>query len=377
MRCPWWPALILAGAIVGVAVGAGDPEVLEHNRRLLERWRADPDHAARLARDLRAFHALPPPRRQQLRLLDEQLYAADGPTQTRLMAVLERYNAWLDALTEDQRRYILEAPDAATRSERIRDQRLREWLPRLPTREQQAVSRLPAEQQPDRIATFRYEERRLRTTWHRDWIAHLAAIPKPTKMSELPPATRAFVEANVMRHLVLEEREGLKALEGKYPEWLRQLLILSDKHPVLPPGPHGEIKSLEDLRKVKGAEKFVERVLAKKPKNFMGKVKGRWPEFALAVQNHPASKTLALPPLGASKLEEFPKEVGVFVKKDLLPILGNEQLTRLDKVKGHWPEYPLMLHQLARQRRLVIPGMSLPGPVEMWENVRVTAAPPE
>jgi hypothetical protein len=360
----------LAVSIVGVVLGAGDRDVLEQNRRLLERWRADPDHATRLLRDLRAFHALPQPRQQQLRQLDQELYAADAATQTRLMAVLDRYNAWLDTLTEEQRRYILDAPDAATRLARIRDQRLREWLPRLPTREQQVVSRLPAEQQPDRIATFRFEERRQRTVWHRDWITALAAIPKPKRMNELPPATRAFVEANVVPHLDFEERQGLKALEGKYPEWLRQLLVLSEKHPVLPPGPFGEIKSLEDLKKVKGSEKLVERLtVAKKAKNALGKVKGRWPEFALAVHGYPVNKNI-IPPLGASRPEEFPKEVEVFLKSRLFPTLGNEQRTRLDKAQGQWPEYPNMLHDLARQRRLVIPGMSLPGPVEMWENVR-------
>ena len=110
MRRPWWSALILAAWIVGVAVGAGEHDELERNRRLLERWRADPDHYARLQRDLRAFCALPLLRRQQLRLLDHQLHAADGPTQTRLGAVLERYNAWLEALTDEQRQHLLQAP---------------------------------------------------------------------------------------------------------------------------------------------------------------------------------------------------------------------------------------------------------------------------
>ena len=370
MRCPWLPALILAVSIVGVVLGAGDRDVLEQNRRLLERWRTDPDHATRLLRDLRAFHALPQPRQQQLRQLDQELYAADAATQTRLMAVLERYNAWLDTLTDDQRRYILDAPDAATRIMRIRDQRLREWLPRLPTREQQVVSHLPTEQQPDRIATYRFEERRQRTVWHRNWLAVLATIPKPTKMSELPPAARAFVEENVMRHLTTVEWKSLVEVEGKYPDWLRQLLALSDKHPVLPPGPMGEITSLEDLKKVKGAEKLADRLLAKKPKGSTNKVKGKWPEFALAIRDLPANKNFSFPALGASRPTEFPKEVEIFLNKELFPKLPNEKKTQLEKAEGKWPEYPKMLHELARQRRLVIPGMSLPGPVEMWENVR-------
>jgi hypothetical protein len=374
-RCPRWPALILAGAIVGAALGAGEADVLEQNRRLLDRWRADPEHHARLLRDLRAFYALPRPRQQQLRQLDQDLYATDPATQARLMAVLERYNAWLDSLADDQRRYVLDAPDAATRLARIRDQRLREWLPRLPTREQEAVGRLPADQQPDRIATFRSEERRQRTVWLRDWQTRLAAIPKPAKMSELPPAARAFVEAHVTRHLTSAERKSLAEAEGKYPDWLRQLLALSEKHPVLPPGPMGEITTLEELKKVKGAEKLADRLLTKKPKGSTKQVKGRWPEFALMVRNLPASKNFAFPALGASQPSEFPKEVQVFLNRELLPGLSNERKTQLEKAKGKWPEYPYMLHEIARQRRLVIPGMSLPGPVEMWESVRAPTSP--
>ena len=365
MRRPWWSALILAAWIVGVAVGAGEHDELERNRRLLERWRADPDHYARLQRDLRAFCALPLLRRQQLRLLDHQLHAADGPTQTRLGAVLERYNAWLEALTDEQRQHILQAPDEATRLARIRDQRLREWLPRLPTKEQEVVRRLPADQQPDRIATFRFEERRQRVAWHRDWLAVKATIPRPTKMSELPPQARAFVQNNVIRHLTVAESKSLASLEGTYPDWLGRIFELSERHPVLPPGPAGEIKTLEDLSKVPGAEPVARRL-----KNATFKAKNQWPEFALAVHRNIPKQVLKFPPLVASKPSEFSKEIQTFLNKDLLPKLNNPVRTSLEDAQGKWPDYPWMLHRLARERRLIIPGMSLPGPVEMWENVQ-------
>ena len=38
---------------------AAREDALRHNRRLLEKWRADPEHYQRLQRDLKAFWELP------------------------------------------------------------------------------------------------------------------------------------------------------------------------------------------------------------------------------------------------------------------------------------------------------------------------------
>ena len=293
------------------------------------------------------------------------------------MAVLERYNAWLDSLTEEQRRYVLDAPDAATRLARIRDQRLREWLPRLPTREQEAVGRLPADQQPDRIATFRFEERRQRTVWHRDWQARLAAIPKPTKMSELPPAARAFVEANVVRHLTTAERKSLAEAEGKYPDWLRQLLALSEKHPVLPPGPHGRDHVTRRAEEGQGRGEGGGEAVGEEDQGCREQgARDAGPSSPWrSATCPPTSRTPASRPSGRAGRASSPRRCRCSSTGSLFPALGIEQRTRLDRLQGQWPEYPYMLHELARQKRLVIPGMSLPGPVEMWEGVRAPASP--
>src|SRR4051794_33620354 len=106
MRHSWWLTLILTGMIVSVAVGATDEDDLERNRRLLERWRVDPEHYQRLVRDQREFYTLSRSRQQQLRQLDQRLHETDGPTQARLWAVLERYNHWLETRTEEERQAI-------------------------------------------------------------------------------------------------------------------------------------------------------------------------------------------------------------------------------------------------------------------------------
>src|SRR4051794_21448127 len=114
-RC--WLFLGLAGLLIG-ALAAAPPDTagdLQRNRRLLDRWRHDPEHYARLEEDLRAFWALPPWRRERLRRLDRDLHEADPHTRRRLWGVLERYHTWLERLPEGQQGLIREAPDAPAR----------------------------------------------------------------------------------------------------------------------------------------------------------------------------------------------------------------------------------------------------------------------
>src|SRR5258708_39217936 len=76
------------------------PDETETNARLLERWRSDPEHYARLQADLRAFAQLPPERQERLRQLDPQLHETASITQKRPWSGMERYTAWDDHLSE-------------------------------------------------------------------------------------------------------------------------------------------------------------------------------------------------------------------------------------------------------------------------------------
>src|SRR4051794_19732203 len=102
--CGRWRILgglaFLTLVVPGVALSDPGADEVAHNRRLLERWRADPEHYQRLQRDLRAFWALPPERQQQLRALDRQLHDLDPAAQKRLLEALGRYAYWLERLRE-------------------------------------------------------------------------------------------------------------------------------------------------------------------------------------------------------------------------------------------------------------------------------------
>src|SRR5215471_9009102 len=218
-----WRLLLLTGCIaVGVrvlAVADGPaPEdlqtTLEHNRRLLEKWRADPEHYGRLQRDYQAFLALPPERQARLRKFDRDLHAEDPAMQARLWTVLERYTSWLEKLPDGDRNWIESAPDSSTRLERVKHIRDQQWVKRLPQKIQKELAELPEDKRPDRIAELRLEERQRRLEWF--WASHprdVAALKRarPTRIAEFPPEVR-FYYGNSLYHLLSKaDRERLNS----------------------------------------------------------------------------------------------------------------------------------------------------------------------
>src|SRR5436305_1008066 len=112
--------VVLLALPVAAAFASSEPDAddLDRNARLVEKYRRDdPDYYKRLRRDLRAFHRLPAEKQERLRQLDRTLHEQDSLTQRRLWAVLDRFNAWLDRMPEEDRRRVEEAP---TREERLR-----------------------------------------------------------------------------------------------------------------------------------------------------------------------------------------------------------------------------------------------------------------
>jgi hypothetical protein len=62
-----------------------------------------------------------------------------------------------------------------------------------------------------------------------------------------------------------------------------------------------------------------------------------------------------MPDSQPSRLTDFPAEIQEFVRKSLLPALGEEERKRLAAVEGHWPAYPRLLVQLADRHPAVLP----------------------
>jgi hypothetical protein len=366
-----WRLLIVPAALLGAAPGLAEPapDELEANRRLLERWRADPEHYQRLQHDLRAFWALPPARQQRLRDLDRRLHEADPAIQARLWAVLQRYHTWLEELPEPDRQAVLNAPDPAERLHLIKEIRAREWIDGLPAGVRIRVLGIADPQQrAARIAFLRKQERKQRRQWQRPpWQRGLPA-PRPRRLAEFPADVRWFVRDMLEPRLSEQEMGELKAAQGKWPQLPRTIAQLAAKYPAYP-APVPAQKAVTDFRRLPVEYKRALGIKGELPDG-LKRQEGKWPDFALAVLKAiPPGKWEGVPPLGPSRPAEFPPAMRAVVEANLKAPLFNEvELKDLQKLEGRWPDYPRRLIELARRKHLVIPGMSLPGPRELWEE---------
>ncbi|MFO0928901.1 MAG: hypothetical protein U0736_18085 [Gemmataceae bacterium] len=368
MRRPWWLMTVLGAALAAVGATGPDGADLDGNRRLLEMWRGDPEHYLRLQRDLAAFHALPPERQERLRRFDRQLHTGDLTTQARLWAVLDRYVSWYEGLPEEKRTQITDAPDEAARLAVIRRLRAEEWLSRLPAKVRDELRQLPPEQQTARVLQWRRDERRQRHEWARINQPREGEVARPTRLADFPVEVQRFVETALLPQLTIEEREKLRKADGRWPELVAVVRELADLHPVLPPLPSGAITRWQELPPGVGPQL---RGSGKPPGKPMMKHLGRWPDFALEVTRLVRHEGGKPPPLGASRPAEFPAEVQTFLRERLLPALTPRQRDALHALEGQWPEYPLQILKLAREKRLVVPIMGLPGPLSLWDAARV------
>lgn len=151
----------------GEAPGAPDSDQFERNRQLLYKWRADPEHYARLQRDLRDFWALPQSKRRQIRQLDHAFHQLDAKTQKRLWKAAARYAAWLERLPQAERQQIEEAKNSQERLQLIRTIRERQWIERLPRKVREDVEKLPPQERAARIALLHKQERQQKQLWSR------------------------------------------------------------------------------------------------------------------------------------------------------------------------------------------------------------------
>jgi hypothetical protein len=357
---------ILAAPAYEAESEAGDRA---RNRQLLEKWKTDAEHYARLQRDLRDFWALPEAKRQHLRRLDKELHDLDAKTRKQLWKVAERYTAWLERLPEDERRRIEATEDLGERLALIKEIRERQWIERLPQKVREELDKLSAEERAARVAQLREQERQQRKLWQGN-----PRSKPPTRLADLPPEARVFVQKHLLPHLTAEEKAKYDAAVG-LPEFPRLVKELAKHHPVLPPlpPPGKAIVRFNDLPAKAKVEAGSEAAWEKRRDVWerLRKVEGKWPEWALLFHSLlTARQQSRMPSLGASRPSEFPREVADFLRDKLEPKLTSDEKQHLHAAEGKWPEYPKRLLQLAEKHKLEVPGMSLPAFTEAGNNAR-------
>jgi hypothetical protein len=368
---------IFGAAIPALAVPG--PDELERNQRLLDSWRNDPDHYARLKRDLKAFWELSSAERDRLRTLDHDLHQGDPRTQKHLLSVMERYADWLDRIPEADRQLIAAAP----RSERlnvIRTVRDRLYTDSLPSKTREELSQLPASERYTQLERLRAEDRRLRQACAQVALVRLdiqatrsmqPAHPRPIRLEEFPADVRYYVDNVLWRQISTDDADLLKKAEGEpWPLLAKKILELSGKHPVKLPGP------------VTGPRRYVElpndilrampmKDLQPPQKKRLGEVLGRWPEFAAEYSLIARKNGITLPrQLGPSHAKQFDPRVAQFVERTLVPKLADDEKNELKAAEGLWPEYPRLILDLSKKHGLEVPLMRLPGPKELWDQAK-------
>jgi hypothetical protein len=352
------------------APGLVPPGELEHNRRLLARWRNDPAHYARLKEDLAAFEALPPERQAALRQLDQELHQLAPAERNRLWHVMDRYATWLEHLPESQRRQVETAPNPTAKLRIIRTLREREWVERLPKAQREQLAKATDEKRRDLLEDLRAQERERRLEWRRA-IGTLEEpgwrLP-PARVADLPPQIQAFVQRGLLPLLGPEERERLRNAEGQGPLFGRTLLELVDKHPAGLPGPATGPMSPKELPKE--VRERLQQIGGREPK-VASLHRGFWPDYAIEVTRIIRAHGAMPRELGPCHPEDLPAPVRQFLTDKLLPNLSQKEKQRLAAAEGCWPEYPHEVLQLAGHHNFQVPGVVLPGPRGYWERLRV------
>ncbi|MBY0523115.1 MAG: hypothetical protein K2R98_06935 [Gemmataceae bacterium] len=362
----------------GIAEPAGD--VSDENRQLLEKWREDPQHYARLKRDLGSFRKMSPEQQERLRKLDRDLQAEQPAMRGRLKGVMERYADWMDKLSESERQSIEKAPDRKARLHRIRELREQQWVKRLPKAQQEQIKN--AKNREEVISKIWHEEWEQRADWqvtvrHGDLLTKKDP-PLPSSLAQLPEEVRRYVTDNLLPLLSKDEEKRLKEAEGKWPRYLRVLVELSDSHPYSVQGPIGPTKisalpgPYQDLLRSKNYKKTRDRLEHRD-------VEGHWPEFGKVARESfrgggpfgPKFSPIS-PEFTPDRPSRFSSGVQVFLDKKLVPALDDEDRVRLHNAQDHWPDYPRTIVELARKHNLPIPSeKTLPGPFEFWDRYRV------
>jgi hypothetical protein len=390
--------LLLASGLTGIALsgsaaGSGSADN-EPNRN-------DPQY---LRKQYAFFQSLRSTRQQELRKLDADFHNLDKDTQERLLKVLDNYNWWISQLPEEDRKRVTSAETSTERLKVIQEIKNREWIATLPAAYREEFDK--AIQDNDRLRAielmekWRGEQRRRRDDWLREtWLeGHSLEEAKP-KMpdvlqgAEIRLALDAFAN-NLETQVPVSQRERLRFYREQSPEerdWLRYLRLLvdlADRYPLLP-GPQDGPRSYDALPKgVKESLERGDRVFAKKKNNLpqeLQKSVGRWPDFAVAVAEYAKQHRITLTePIVPATRADMPAEVRAFLDR-LEAQLGKQEqagrverveqahkdLARLKAAEGKWPDYPRTILDLAKQHRMPIPDWTLPVRNEMWDAFRM------
>ena len=367
-------SLITLGKPAGIFADARDEQEQKY-QSLLKKLKASPEHHKQLLKNYESFQALPQEKQKALKELDGAIYQliksydsfqtlgkekqialkktagkSDSQEAGRLLEVFQKFGEWYEALDLKEKDRLAKASYPDERIAEIKKILTSQWISRLPKVDSDALLKLDEPMRAIQIVKMKKEEQ----------VRVAQSFDKKKKVGLYSEETLKFI-TQIKQQLSSEQLEKLGKLEGKKGAFVKMILDFAEDNPPLPLNKMGvKYLSSKDLPpEVSARLKTLKQTGVYKPFELI-KIEKKWPAFARGVteiirRSDPAFNY----EFGACKFEDLPEDVRVVVN-ELLQMLQDDEMVKLQAVEGKWPDYPLMLRDLARVHLVTVPGISIP-----------------
>ena len=367
--------LITFGTPAGIFADArGEQE--QKYQSLLKKLKASPEHYNQLLKNYESFQALPKEKQKTLKDLDDAIYQliksydsyqtlgkekqialkkttgkSDSQEAGRLIEVFQKFGEWYEALDESEKDSLAKASHPDGRIAEIKKILTTQWISRLPKVDSDALLKLDEPMRAIQIVKMKKEEQ----------IRVAQSFDKKKKGGLYLEDTQKFI-TQIKQQLSSEQLEKVAKLEGKKGPFVKMILDFAEDNPPLPLNKMGvKYLSPKDLPPEVSAQlKSLKQIGVYKPVE-LTKIEKKWPAFARGVteiirRSDPAFNY----EFGACKFNDLPEDIRTVVENELFQMLQDDEKAKLQLVEGKWPDYPLMLRDLARVHLVTIPGISIP-----------------
>jgi len=343
---------------------------------LLKKLKASTEHYNQLKKNYRSFQALPQEKQKALKDLDDAIYQlikshdsfqalgkdkqlalkktagkSDSQEAGRLLEVFQKFGEWYESLDLKEKDRLAKASYPDERIAEIKKILTSQWISRLPKVDSDALLKLDEPMRSIQIVKMKKEEQ----------IRVAQSFDKKKKGGLYSEETQKFI-TQIKQQLSSEQLEKVGKLEGKKGAFVKMILDFAEDNPPLPLNKMGiKYLSSNDLPPEVSAQlKSLKQEGVYKPFELI-KIEKKWPAFARGVteiirRSDPSFNY----EFGACKFEDLPEDIRTVVENELIRMLQDDEKVKLQSVEGKWPDYPLMLRDLARVHLVTIPGISIP-----------------
>lgn len=368
--------LALVKPAVLIADAQGEQE--QKYQSLLKKLKSSPEHYDQLIRNYELFQALPLEKQKALKDLDNTIHQlmksydsflasgkekqsglkkteagvakSDAQEAARLIEVFQKFAEWYETLTPLEKDRLAKATYPDGRIAEIKKILTSQWMNRLPKSDLDSLLKLDEATRAIQIVKMKKDEQ--------SRIAQ--SFDKKKKVGLYSEESQKFI-AQIKQQLSSEQLEKLGKVEGKKAAFVKMILDFAEDNPPLPLNKQGtKYLTMKDLPpEVLARLESLKNVETFKPIEII-KIEKRWPAFARGVTEKIRKSDPAFNyEFGTCKLEDLPEETRVVVN-ELVQMLQEDEMVKLQSVQGKWPDYPLMIRDLARIHLVTVPGISIP-----------------